>query len=341
MRFKQFFKLQLVAVLTLLLLQLPISRINASQIEPIINEFEITTGETINSYLTYTNSESIPVQISLEAHHYNEFLNNRDNTIIHKEAETPESAETIFITFPNLESKELTVDPNSKVEILYRISVPDDMVPGTYYNLIGIVAQPLASQEEVDNQPGIKTRSGIGVKVKIDVTKGDYFPTAQAKENLGINFFIENPGNLFSPTEFTVELVNDSNYTYTPIGNIEILGEWKDKEPISLDFNKNEEEISPGDSLRNHYSVRLWDIKSVGDLINLTEKKVINVKIIPDKRTMLTASEEIRSNSTLIWGFFGLLIALVLFLILKSFPALSGTSQKSEPGRNSESKREK
>ncbi|MBD3328922.1 hypothetical protein GF357_00295 [Candidatus Dojkabacteria bacterium] len=260
-------------------------RVHASEIQPANNRFEIKAGTELQSSIKYRNTEETKLQLTIESHKFNPKNKKEILTTVGSN-----SQDSVFITFPDIENSSIIVSPKSEVEIPYTISIPNDTDSGTYYNFIGVIASPVdqAQLSLEDSKAGISTRHGIGVKVQIDVLAGESTPYSEANTQVDLNINVINKGSIIQPTKFTVDLVNNSRFTYKPIGSIEVLGEWKDKDPISLDFNQKESELMPGETISQTYTLNLWSIHSIEDFIHLLEKKTLAAKVIPEENTVLT-----------------------------------------------------
>ena len=219
-------KLYLVLVFFCLGFWLNTTATNSYSIEPAIEEFVLEPEQQVDSTINFTNTTQEEQSFKIYTHRYN-----------------PKSQEILDDrSFVTLSINSLTIEPEQTAEIEYRITVPDDVLPGSYFSII--VVENI-KEENLERGGGIGINYGIGSLIAThvidDVNISEIFLNQTHAE-----LKYKRPLNPFNTIiEYSVK--NNSKYTFLPTGQLTIASE-RDK-PLFYQINDQETRLYPQDKL--------------------------------------------------------------------------------------------
>jgi hypothetical protein len=225
------------------------SKSRSYSIEPAIEEFVLELDQEITSSVSFTNTSEQKQDFKVYNHRYNpkeqKILDDRD-----------------FIT---LETNSLSLEPDETGEIQYKINIPINVVPGSFFSIIVVED---VNQEDIEQTGGIGLNYGIGSLIAIHVIDDT---------NISDVFLNQTDTKLeykkpLSPLNTVIEysIKNNSKYVFLPTGQLTISSK-KDK-PIFYKINQEETRLYPGQSLS-------FEFEYQGTLKDLITNKMAVTKI--------------------------------------------------------------
>ncbi len=260
-------------------------------IEPAIEEFVLELEQQVDSTINFTNTTQEEQNFKVYTHRYDpknqEILDDR--------------------SFVTLGITSLTLEPEQTAEIEYRINIPEDVLPGSYFSIIVIEN---VKEENFERQGGIAINYGIGsliaTHVVDDVNISEVFLNQTHAE-----LRYKRPLNPFN-TIIEYRIKNNSKYTFLPLGQLTIASE-KDK-PIFYKINSEETRLYPQDELS-------FQFKYEGGLKDLITNKIAFAKVTSEHSSVFKETQielpyltQTLRIGTAILGFFVILTTLIVFV---------------------------
>lgn len=242
-------KLYLVLVFFCLGLWLNPNSINSYSIQPAIEEHILKLEQEVDSSVNFTNTTNQEQNFKIYTHRYN-----------------PENQEILDDrNFVTLSINSLSLESEESAQIEYRVTVPDDVVPGSYFSII--VVENI-NQEEVEKEGGIGINYGLGTLIAIHVIDDVDISEVFLKQT-HTELKYKRPLNPFN-TIIEYSIRNNSKYTFLPTGQLTIASK-KDK-PAFYKINEQETRLYPQDKLT-------FEIEYKGNIKSLITNKVAIAKI--------------------------------------------------------------
>ncbi len=152
----------------------------------------------------------------------------------------------------------ITIPSNSSKKIPFQIVAPQALDLGTYYNLI--VFQPRGQTQE--EKAVIGTTGELSHLVKVNIVNN---PNAQEfTDDYDIHFEVTDRGIPFiKPAKVKLTFFNNSKYTLTPIGEIQVVKKRENKEPEYIKINLDRTKVYPEQTYEKEYEVENWYLEDV------------------------------------------------------------------------------
>ncbi len=242
-------KLYLVLVFFCLGFWLYPTTISSYSIQPAIEEYTLELEQEVDSSVNFTNTTEQEQNFKIYTHRYN-----------------PEKQEILDDrNFVTLSINSLSLEPEESAQIEYRVSIPDDVVPGSYFSII--VVEDI-NDEDIEREGGIGLNYGVGTLIAIhvidDVDISEVFLNQTHTE-----LKYKRPLNPFN-TVIEYSIRNNSKYTFLPMGQLTIASK-KDK-PLFYRINEQETRLYPQDKLTFEFEYK-------GNLKDLITNKIAVAKV--------------------------------------------------------------
>lgn len=178
-----------------------------------------------------------------------------------------------------------TVKPEESIQLDFEIVPPNNMEPGTYFNLI-----LLEKQEEDVFLPEF---SPLGVVdtlshlVVLHIADPDSSVFGISTEFAQISLNIQQKGIPFiRPLKLKYSYQNITNYVLTPMGELQIFNEDSKYEPVYIKINQEEKKLYPGDIKEEEFEVNLTNIvdlfvvkKVIGRFYNGIDENFVSLEV--------------------------------------------------------------
>jgi len=152
----------------------------------------------------------------------------------------------------------IEIPANSEREINFQLVAPQALDPGTYYNLI-VFTQ---SGKNIEKDFVIGALGAISHLVKIDIIKDS--TSEIVTDDWDINFEVISRGiPFFKPSILKVTIFNNSPYTLTPKGEIQIVKRGGNKEPEYIKVNTDRKNVFPEQTFEHEYEVQNWYLEDI------------------------------------------------------------------------------
>ena len=202
----------------------------ASAISPAVVELRSSRGETIESVFTILNAGASEQMYFLDLLSFES--SGEDGTPAFVPEQTSRNAFLSWIDFP---VHEVLVPARSKVEVPFRVIVPDDVASGSYYGAITVSTAP----SEVVSSNGATIEAKTAVLVFLTV-EGE---TIERLELLDLALERKDASHPFGLFSFRVQ--NQGNVHLAPTGQIRLTGLFG-QAIVELDANPTEGRVLPG-----------------------------------------------------------------------------------------------
>lgn len=238
-------KILIIPILVALGSFLFLSNIYAETISPSFTEDILSSGNTSNHTLTITNENNYDLFLTPTLYKYypqSEYI-----------LDLQPFEEIVRITNDYIE-----IPSNSEKEIDFQIVAPEALKPGTYYNLIAFTK---SSQSSKDGGM-IGTSGVISHLVRLHIT--DDPDLLRVTDDYDVNLEVVSRGIPFiKPSIIKLTLFNNSNFTLTPKGEIQIVKRSGDKEPEYIKVNIDRARVFPEQTFEKEYEVQNWYIEDI------------------------------------------------------------------------------
>ncbi len=231
-----------------------LTKISANTLTPAINETFLETNKRSYNKVTITNEQNKKISVTPKVYPYSA----KDESLINGD-------QYIFVK-TDLET--FDIEPNSSLNINYEIIPPQNLVPGTYFNLIVF--------EEVDNNPILKQQNPINTSANLSQLIVLHITEAGNIKGItsdfaNITFEITEKGLPFlKPTKIKYIFQNKTNYVLEPEGEIQIFNIQGKYQPQYIKINKDNSKLYPNDSFEEEIEINNWNIIDV-----ISERKII------------------------------------------------------------------
>jgi hypothetical protein len=237
---------KILAVVTLLILGnlLSVSQIHAETISPSFTEEILVSGETIDKTVTITNDNNYDLFLTPTLYKY------------YPQTETISQLQP-FEELVRITTDYIEIPSNSEKEINFQLVAPQALDPGTYYNLI-VFTQ--SEQNLADSVIGASGSISHLVRIHIkqdsnsDIITNDWDSSLEVISR-GIPFI--------KPSILKVTIFNNSPYTLTPKGEIQVVKRGGNKEPEYIKVNTDRKKVFPDQTFEHEYEVQNWYLEDI------------------------------------------------------------------------------
>jgi hypothetical protein len=238
-------KILLITILVALGSFIFLSKTYAETISPSFTEEILTSGDISNHTVTITNEYAYDLFLTPTLYKYypqSEYI-----------VDLQPFEEIVRITNDYIE-----IPSNSEKEIDFQIIAPEALELGTYYNLITFTQ----STQSTDEDGMIGTSGAISHLVRLHIT--DDPDLVRVTDDYNINLEVVSRGIPFiKPSIIKLTLFNNSNFTLTPKGEIQIVKRGGDKEPEYIKVNTDRERVFPEQTFEKEYEVQNWYVEDI------------------------------------------------------------------------------
>ena len=152
----------------------------------------------------------------------------------------------------------ITIPSNSQKDINFQIIAPENLDLGTFYNLI-VFTQSNQSQ---DQQSTIGASGSLSHLVRLHITQKSEQDIVT--ENWDVNLEVVNRGiPFFRASTIKVTVFNNSKYTLTPKGEIQVVKRRGNKEPEYIKVNMDRKRLFPEQTFEQEYEVTSWYLEDI------------------------------------------------------------------------------
>ena len=223
---------------------------HANSLYPYKNEVKISSQERTRESFSFKNDEKKTISIFPYVYTYN--------------PQTLQIYESQEYTFLRVDQESKKVSPNSTISINYEVVPPNNLEPGTYFNLIVL--------RKEDDPEYIKSEFPVGISdslshlVVLHVVENEEGVYGITSEFAFIDIeILENGIPFIRPTRVKYTIQNITNYVLSPKGEIQIYNKKGAYAPIYLKINTGEKKLYPGGILEEEFDIDKYDIT---DLFN-------------------------------------------------------------------------
>ena len=220
----------------------------------VVKEEVINTQDVLLDQISYKNDSNIKETIKVTVSAYDS------------------KTETILTTKPfvGLSKDTYTVSPNTTINIPYAVSVPAGTPIGTYSNVIFIQKQD--SEKQAGN---VAISPAIGNLLVFHVQDSTITLDQIFFNQSDIKLIVKKKGLPYiSKTEFVYSYTNNSNFIFTPQGEIRILDNDEKQVLERFEINPEKKRVYPGETYEQTHSVNIWkslkDVTSQKNIVAMT-----------------------------------------------------------------------
>jgi hypothetical protein len=264
-------KLFFTTMLFVLLFFLPFSsKVYANKVFPYKTEIIISNQERTKESFSFKNESTKDIKITPVPYSFDS-----------KNVQIIEDGE-IFV---RTDREIFNVKPEESIQLDFEIVPPNNMEPGTYFNLI-----LLEKQEEDVFLPefsplGVVDTLSHLVVLHIADPESSVFGISTEFAQISLN--IQRKGIPFvRPLKLKYSYQNITNYVLTPMGELQIFNEDSKYEPVYIKINKEEKKLYPGDIKEEEFEVNLTNIvdlfvvkKVIGRFYNGIDENFVSLEV--------------------------------------------------------------
>ena len=178
------------------------------------------------------------------------------------DAKNQELIDTETYIFVKTDKEIFNVKAHESLTLSYEIIPPDNILPGTYFNII--ILQTQSEESFIQGENPIGLLGNISQLVIINVVDSESQVKGISTEFAQISIEIVNKGIPFiKPTIIKYTMQNTSNYVLNPVGEIQIFNQKGKYEPLYIKINSNEIKLYPKDKLEQEFTVKDWNISDI------------------------------------------------------------------------------
>ena len=205
--------------------------------------------------------------------------------------------------FISISKSSYTVKGLQEIRIPFAYSIPSETKVGSYLNIVSIF-------------PKGKTDSLAQYRYEFNVQSLDKSLDEILFDSSDIKLEIVQKGlPLFLPTKFKYTFTNNSDYTFTPSGEIELSKQSDGKAFQSFEINSDKVVLYPGQTISQSYSLNLWSsLESVFETIEIKSETVNDISNLPISNAL---SVTILYQTIIIASIAIIIILLILISILR------------------------
>jgi len=278
-----------------ILLFFPLTHVNANSLSPAITQTMLSSGDTFDSKILFTNTTNKPVYILPTVVGYNPKTSNIlvENTYL----------------FVKTDIDTFKVTPGATISLSYKIVVPSNFPLGTYFNLI--ILKQTNDVGFIDSQNSVGTVDNLSHLVVLHVVqqgnvKGITSEFAQISMEIvqrGIPFLKDARVNYIYQ--------NTTNYVLIPDGEIQVYNDNGKYAPEYYKINKDKQKLYPNDIIEEIIVIDKWNIS---DLIYPRTVLGLFYNGIDEN----SISKEIQQSSSYFFLISGTVILTLGFVLFKS-----------------------
>jgi hypothetical protein len=211
---------------------------------PIATESTLSKGDRSQHSITIENENDYDIYLTPDIYKYypqSEYISD------------PQDFEELVI----IDTDYITIPSNDSKQIPFQIVAPEALDLGTYYNLV--VFQPT---EQKEDDAVIGTTGELSHLVKVNIVKNPY--AQEFTDNYDIHFEVTDRGIPFiKPAKLKFTFFNNSEYTLSPIGEIQIVKKSQNKEPEYIKINLDRTKVYPKQTYEKEYEVDNWYLEDI------------------------------------------------------------------------------
>lgn len=291
MKIKSIFTIGFLSILFLL----PLTRVNANSLSPAITQTMLSSGDTFDSKILFTNTTNKTVYILPTVAGYNP----KTSSILVKD--------TYF--FVKTDTETFKVESGATISLSYKIVVPPNLPLGTYFNLIILKQTNDAGFLNPQNSVGAVDNLSHLVVLHI-VQQGDV--KGITSEFAQISMEIVQRGIPFiKDAKVKYIYQNITNYVLIPDGEIQVYNNKGKYAPQYYKINKDRQKLYPNDIIEETIVIDKWHIS---DLIYPRTVLGLFYNGIDENNI----SKEIEQNSSYFFVLSGAIILMLGFAFFKS-----------------------
>lgn len=281
----------LIIITTFVLIFVPANVSAKSKISPAIYQIALQPGDSQKFKLTYENDgeEEIHISSLIEAY---------DNT--------NEEFLTDGEVFISADQTDTEVKPSNKIHISVELDIPENAVPGTYFNVFAVVED---SNNSSLSGNGVGIEFGSGTLFVIHVLDNEDVKGISSSD-LGLDLELVNIGWWpFVPARVEVKFTNLSKYQIKPSGIIKAIAGNGIVVAADDEMNLEELPLPVGESLTKTitYNVPL-----------LSDTRVASMVVENVTGSSIESAITVENYSVYLWGFIGIVgISIGIFIRLR------------------------
>jgi hypothetical protein len=219
-------------------------RTYAETISPSLTENTLVIGETSEHSLEFTNDNNYDIFITPKLYKY---YPQSEYVLDLESYEKIVEIDNDYIKIPSYTTSTIT----------FKIKAPEALEPATYYNLI--IFEQIGTKKEDST---IGASEAISHLVKLNIV--DDPNLEKITDQYDINIEVVSRGIPFiKPAILKVTFYNNSSYTLTPIGEIQVVKKSGDKEPEYIKINTDRNPVFPEQSSEKEYEVQNWYLEDI------------------------------------------------------------------------------
>jgi hypothetical protein len=234
----------LITLLTIILVSIFSSEVYAESMTPISTESTLSQGDRSQHSITIENENNYDIYLTPKIYKYypqSEYISD------------PQEFEELVI----IDTDYITIPSNATKDIPFQVVAPKALDLGTYYNLI--VFQPTQQKED---DATIGATGGLSHLVKVNIVENPY--AQEFTDDYDMHFEVTDRGIPFiKPAKLKLTFFNNSEYTLSPIGEIQIVKKSQNKEPEYIKINLDRTKTYPQETYEKEYEVKNWYIEDI------------------------------------------------------------------------------
>ncbi len=230
------------AILILVLISWDIPFSFANTLTPPVKEIQLSQGERMISSVIFENKENRDIEILLSVYEYDPQTKN-----------ISQEQKNIFI---KADTDTFLVKKGETKEIQYEIYPLSNLELGTYFNIL--VLSESKNTEEVYINQGISQLVVLHITNSQEAVKGITTDSYLAKIEI-----IDKGIPLLKPLKIKYTFTNNSTYTLTPTGRIDVFNKRDNYKPEYLYINTKGDKIYPKESKEEILTINNWHISDI------------------------------------------------------------------------------
>ena len=258
---------------------------------PPINEVFLQRSTKQTYTVNITNSENKKISVSPKVYPYSA----EDESLINGDG----------YLFVKTDLETFDIEPNGSISLRYEIVPPQNLQPGTYFNLI-IFEETRQKQIYQEKNP-VNTTANLSQLVVLHLTEaGNVKGIASNFANITLEI-VDQGLPFIRPTKVKYVYQNITNYVLEPDGEIQIFNIDGKYEPQYIKINKSEEKTYPNGILEEEIEINSWKLRDI-----ISQRKIIGRFYNGLDENYLTKEVTTESYSLYLIGAGVLIIILVL-----------------------------
>lgn len=291
MKIKTIFTIGFLSILFLF----PLTFVNANSLSPAITQTMLSSGDTFDSKILFTNTTNKEVYILPTVVGYNP----KTSSILVKDT----------YLFVKTDTETFKVEPGATISLSYKISVPSNLPLGTYFNLI--ILKQTNDAGFINSQNSVGAVDNLSHLVVLHVVQqGDVKGITSEFAQISMEI-VERGIPFIKDTKVKYIYQNITNYVLIPDGEIQIYNNKGKYTPEYYKINKDQQKLYPNDIIEEIIVIDKWNIS---DLIYPRTILGLFYNGIDEN----SISKEIQQNSSYFFLLSGVAILTLGFAFFKS-----------------------